>query len=57
MFTKDDIHALANVVIVDPTLTNLFPQFCAIQGFATSSATQTKEKVLSKPVLSKLTPH
>ncbi len=44
MFTKDDIHTLADVVIVDPTQVNLFPQFCTTQGFATSSAAQTKEK-------------
>ncbi len=44
MFTKNDIKTLADVGIVDPTRANLFPQFCATQGFATSSVAQTKEK-------------
>ncbi len=44
MFTKDNIHTLADVVIVDPTRAYLFPQSCAIQGFVVLDATQVKEK-------------
>jgi hypothetical protein len=29
VLTKNDIHTLANVVITDPTWTNLLPQSCA----------------------------
>ncbi len=28
MLTKDEIHTLVDVVIVDPTQVDLFPQFC-----------------------------
>jgi hypothetical protein len=42
--TKNDIHTLANVVIVDPTQMDLLPQFFTIQGFVVSNAVQTKER-------------
>jgi hypothetical protein len=44
VFTKDGIHTLTNIVIVNPTQANLFPQFHAIQKFATSDATQAQKK-------------
>jgi hypothetical protein len=44
VFTKDDIHTLADIVIVDPTRAYLFPRYCAIQGFATLDVVQIKEK-------------
>ncbi len=44
MFTKDDIHTLDDIVIVDPTRAYLFPRSCAIQGFATLDVAQVKEK-------------
>ncbi len=42
--TKDGIHTLTNVVIINPTHVNLFFQSCTIQGFTTSNATQVREK-------------
>jgi hypothetical protein len=44
VLTKDEIHTLTNVVIVNPTRTDLFPQFHATQKFVTYDATQAKEK-------------
>ncbi len=44
MLTKDGIHTLINVVIANPTQTDLFPQSCATQGFAIFDAAQTKER-------------
>jgi len=44
VLTKNGIHTLVNVVIVDPTWVNLLPQFCAIQGFVAFDVTQVKEK-------------
>jgi hypothetical protein len=38
------IHTLTNVVIVNPTWIDLFPQFHATQKFITYDATQAKEK-------------
>jgi len=43
----NNIYILANVVIVDPTWTDLFPWFCAIQGFIISNVVQAKEKSYS----------
>ncbi len=43
MFTKDGIRPLVNIVIVDPTCVDLFPQSCTTQGFATFDVAQTKE--------------
>jgi len=39
----DGIRTLANVVIVDPTCVDPFPQSCTIQGFATFDVAQAKE--------------
>ncbi len=44
MLTKDDIHTLINVVIVDPTRTNLFPRSCTIQRFIAFDAVQAKKR-------------
>jgi hypothetical protein len=44
VLTKDEIHTLINVVIVNPTRAYLFPQFDATQKFITYDATQAKEK-------------
>jgi hypothetical protein len=43
VLTKDGIHNLANVIIIDPMGTNLF-RSCTTQGFATSNVAQAKEK-------------
>jgi hypothetical protein len=42
-FTKDGIHPLVNIVIVDPTRADLFPRSYAIQGFAAFNVVQVKE--------------
>jgi hypothetical protein len=44
MFTKDGIRTLGNIVIANPMQVDLLPQFCVIQGFITSDATQAKER-------------
>jgi hypothetical protein len=44
VFTKNDIHTLIDVVIVDPMWVNLFPWSCATQRFVTFDAAQVKEK-------------
>jgi hypothetical protein len=44
VLTKDAIHTLTNIVVAYPTRTDLLPPSCAIQGFVTSDAAQTKEK-------------
>jgi hypothetical protein len=44
VFTKDDIHTLIDIIIIDPTCANFLPQSCTTQGFATSNVTQTKER-------------
>ncbi len=44
MLTEDDIHILVDIVIVDPTWANLFPQFCATQGFVAFNATQAEKQ-------------
>jgi hypothetical protein len=44
VFTKDDIHTLANVFIVDPTQVNLLPQSCAIQRFVAFNVAQVEER-------------
>ncbi len=41
---KDDIRTLANVVIINPTWVDLFPQSCVIQGFVALDVVQIKEK-------------
>jgi hypothetical protein len=44
VLTKNGICTLTDVVITDPTWTDLLPQSCATQGFVASDATQAKEK-------------
>jgi hypothetical protein len=44
VFTKDDICTLVNVVIIDPTQVDLFPQSCATQRFVISNAIQAKKQ-------------
>jgi hypothetical protein len=44
VLTKDGIHTLADVVIVDPTRTYFLLGSCAIQGFVAFDVIQTKEK-------------
>jgi hypothetical protein len=43
MLTKDGIHTLADIVIVDPTWVDLFPWSYATQGFVNFDVTQAKE--------------
>jgi hypothetical protein len=44
VLTKDDIHTLTKVVIVDPMWANLFPWSYATQRFIAFDAAQAKEK-------------
>jgi hypothetical protein len=44
VLTKNGIHSLANVVIVDPTRANLFFQSCATEGFISLDVTHVKKK-------------
>ncbi len=44
MLTKDGLHTLVDIVIVNPTCVDLFPQSCTTQGFATSNIAQAKER-------------
>jgi hypothetical protein len=44
MFTKDGIHTLVDVIIIDPTRMNLFPSSCEAQRFVAFDASQAKEK-------------
>jgi hypothetical protein len=44
VLTKDGYWILANVVIVDPTHADLFPQSCTTQRFVASNAIQAKER-------------
>jgi hypothetical protein len=46
VFTKDGIHTLANVVIIDLMWVDLFPQFCATQRFVASNVVQTKKRTI-----------
>jgi hypothetical protein len=43
VFTKYGIRTLPDIVIVDPTRANLFPQAYTTQGFAISNANQAKK--------------
>jgi hypothetical protein len=43
MLTKDGIHTLANVIIVDLMWANLLPRSYATQGFVASNVVQAKE--------------
>ncbi len=44
VLTKNGIHTLANIIIVDPTQAYLFPRSCTTQRFVTFNAIQSKEK-------------
>jgi hypothetical protein len=44
MLTKDGIHTLVDVIIIDPTRANLLPSSCEAQRFATFDVVQAKEK-------------
>jgi hypothetical protein len=44
VFTKDGICTIVDIIIANPTRTNLLPRSCATQGFESSNAIQTKEK-------------
>jgi len=44
VLTKNGIHTLANVIIVDPTQAYLFPRSCTTQKFVASNAIQAKER-------------
>jgi len=44
VLTKDGICTLANIVIANAMFVDLPPQSCTIQRFATSNATQAKER-------------
>jgi hypothetical protein len=43
VFTKDGICTLVNVVIANPTRTNLLPRSCATKGFVAFDVAQAKE--------------
>jgi hypothetical protein len=44
VLTKDEIRTLVDIVITNPMLADLPPQSCTTQRFATSNATQAKER-------------
>ncbi len=44
VFTKDKIHTLVDVVIVDLMCAYLLPRFYTIQRFTTSNVAQAKKK-------------
>jgi hypothetical protein len=44
MLTKDGIHTLVDVIIIDPTRANLLPSSCEAQIFAAIDAVQAKAK-------------
>jgi hypothetical protein len=44
VLTKDDICTLVDVVIIDPTWTNLLFQSCTTQGFVAFDVAQTKKQ-------------
>jgi hypothetical protein len=44
VFTKDGIRTLIDIVIVDPTRTDLLPRSYITQGFVASNVAQAKEK-------------
>jgi hypothetical protein len=43
VFTKDGIHTLVDIVIVDLTRADLLPRSCATQGFVVFDVAQAKE--------------
>jgi hypothetical protein len=44
MFTKDDIHTIVDIVIINPMRIGSLPQSCATQGFVTFGAAQAKKR-------------
>jgi len=44
VFIKDGIYTLVDVVIVDPTRTDLFHRSCTTSGFVASQVTQVKKR-------------
>ncbi len=44
VLTKDGIHTLVNIIIIDPTQAYLLPQSCTTQRFITFNVTQIKER-------------
>ncbi len=44
MLTKDDIHTLVDIIIIDPMWANLLPQTCETQRFVAFDAAQAKKK-------------
>jgi hypothetical protein len=44
VLTKNGIHTLVNIVIVNPTRADLLLQSCATQGFNTFDVVQTKNR-------------
>jgi hypothetical protein len=46
VLTKDRIHTLDDIVVVDPTYVDLFPQSCTSQGFVDSNVVQAKNNNL-----------
>jgi hypothetical protein len=51
VLTKDGIHTLADVVIINSIQTNLFSPFCTPQGFVTSNVTSTQKQVIATNTL------
>jgi hypothetical protein len=47
VLAKDDIHTLADVIIVDLTWVDWFPRSCTIQIFAASNAAQAKKGAIA----------
>ncbi len=46
VFTEDDIFTLHNVVIIDLTQKDLFPQSCATQEFVSFDVVQVKKRTI-----------
>jgi len=44
VLTKVDIHALIDIIIIDPTWVNLLPWSSVTKGFAASNTAQTKDR-------------
>jgi hypothetical protein len=44
VLTRDGIHILTDVVITNPMCVDIFSRFCTTYRFATSNATQAKER-------------
>jgi hypothetical protein len=44
VLTKNDIHTLVDIVIINPTRADLLLQSCATQGFDTFDVVQTNDR-------------